>query len=65
MRRPNFLFIITDRQRADHLGCYGNTILRTPNIDGLAERGCRFERFYALWLCTGLAACNGDFGTYL
>ena len=44
--RPNFLFIITDQHRADHLGCYGNTVLRTPNIDALAARGTLFERFY-------------------
>jgi len=35
-KRPNFVFIITDQHRADHLGCYGNPILRTPHIDGLA-----------------------------
>ena len=45
-KRPNFLFIITDQHRADHLGCYGNPVLRTPNIDGLAARGTRFDRFY-------------------
>jgi arylsulfatase A-like enzyme len=45
--RPNFLLIITDQHRADHLGCYGNTVLRTPNIDRLAARGTLFERFYA------------------
>ena len=44
--RPNFLFIITDQQRADHLGCYGNRVVRTPAIDGLAAAGNRFERFY-------------------
>ena len=44
--RPNFLFIITDQQRADHLGCYGNPLLRTPHIDAIAARGWRFERFY-------------------
>lgn len=46
MSRPNFLVIMTDQQRADHLGCYGNDIVRTPNIDALAARGTRFERFY-------------------
>lgn len=46
MRRPNFLVIMTDQQRADHLGCYGNTIVQTPNIDALAARGTRFEKFY-------------------
>lgn len=46
MSRPNFLVIMTDQQRADHLGCYGNSIVRTPHVDGLAARGTRFERFY-------------------
>ena len=32
-KQPNFLFIITDQQRADLLGCYGNPIVRTPHID--------------------------------
>lgn len=45
-KRPNFLFIITDQHRADHLGCYGNSVVRTPNIDSLAARGTRFDRFY-------------------
>jgi arylsulfatase A-like enzyme len=44
--RPNFLFIITDQHRADHLGCYGNDIVQTPTIDSLAARGTRFNRFY-------------------
>jgi len=43
---PNFLFIITDQQRADHLGCYGNPIVRTPHIDSLARAGFRAERFH-------------------
>ena len=44
--RPNFLFIITDQHRADHLGCGGHPILQTPNIDSIAERGRQFDRFY-------------------
>lgn len=46
MSRPNFLFIITDQHRADFLGCYGHPVLRTPNIDGIAARGTRFEQFH-------------------
>lgn len=42
----NFLFIITDQQRADHLGCYGNTVVKTPHIDSLAARGLRGESFH-------------------
>ena len=44
--RPNFVYFITDQQRADHVGCYGNPVLRTPNIDSIAERGTRFDRYY-------------------
>ena len=44
--RPNFLFIITDQQRADHLSCAGNSLLKTPHIDSLAQNGRKFERFY-------------------
>jgi hypothetical protein len=44
--RPNFLIFITDQHRADHLGCYGNPIVRTPNIDALASAACRFDRAY-------------------
>jgi len=45
-KRPSFLFIITDQHRADHLGCGGNPIVRTPNIDGIAAKGRRYDRFY-------------------
>jgi arylsulfatase A-like enzyme len=44
--RPNFLLIMTDQQRADHLGAYGNPQLRTPHIDALAADGIVFDRFY-------------------
>ena len=46
MGRPNFLLIMTDQQRADHLGCYGNPILETPHIDEIAARGVAFDRFH-------------------
>lgn len=45
-KRPNFLFIMTDQHRADHLGCAGNRVLKTPAIDSLAASGSRFDRFY-------------------
>ncbi|HRK84703.1 sulfatase family protein [Alcaligenes sp. HNGD-HTN06] len=43
---PNFLLIIADQLRADHLACYGNKEIKTPNLDALAARGWRAERFY-------------------
>lgn len=45
-KQPNFLFIITDQHRADHLGCYGNGVVKTPNIDKLAAKGTLWDRFY-------------------
>ncbi len=45
-KRPNFLFIITDQQRADHMSCAGNQVLKTPHMDSLANLGRRFENFY-------------------
>ena len=44
--RPNFLFLMTDQHRADHLGCYGNAVVRTPHIDSIAARGVTFDKFY-------------------
>jgi arylsulfatase A-like enzyme len=40
---PNILFIHTDQQRADSLGCYGNSIVSTPHLDRLAQEGVLFE----------------------
>ena len=45
-KRPNVLCFITDQQRADHLGCMGNPIVRTPNIDAIAKSGIVFQRAY-------------------
>jgi choline-sulfatase len=45
--RPNVLWICTDQQRFDTLGCYGNEFVETPNVDALAESGVRFERAYS------------------
>ena len=38
------LFITTDQQRYDALGCNGGTIARTPNIDALSKAGITFDR---------------------
>ncbi|MGI8912333.1 MAG: sulfatase family protein [Chloroflexota bacterium] len=43
---PNILFLCTDQQRYDSLGCYGNEYIHTPAIDGLAAEGVLFEHCY-------------------
>ena len=40
--RPNIIYLMTDDQRADALGCMGNQIIQTPHIDGLAEQGVMY-----------------------
>jgi arylsulfatase A-like enzyme len=44
--KKNILIILTDQQRKDSLGCYGNPVCETPNLDRLAAEGIRFERNY-------------------
>ena len=39
MKRPNILWLCSDQQRWDTLGCYGNDFVRTPNLDSLARDG--------------------------
>lgn len=45
---PNVLFIFSDDQRADAMGCAGNPYIKTPHIDALAEKGMRFENAYIM-----------------
>ena len=42
--KPNVIFITIDSLSAKHVGVYGNTRIKTPTLDGLAQRGVRFDR---------------------
>ncbi len=46
--KPNILFLFADDQRADALGCSGNSYIKTPNIDKLAQTGVRFSNSYVM-----------------
>lgn len=43
---PNIVFLISDDHTAADLGCYGNTHVRTPNLDKLAAEGVRFANCF-------------------
>lgn len=45
--RPNFIVIVADDLGAGDLGCTGNTLIRTPNIDRMARQGLQMTDFYA------------------
>ncbi len=45
--RPNIVFIMADDLGYGDLGCYGQTKIKTPNIDQLAKNGMTFTDFYA------------------
>ena len=44
--KPNILLIISDDHSAPYLSCYGNSNIKTPNIDRIANEGIRFDRAY-------------------
>jgi len=45
--RPNIVLILTDDQGYGDLGCFGSTVIETPQIDRLAREGARLTSFYA------------------
>ncbi len=46
--RPNFIFLLSDDQRADTIAAWGNVNIDTPVLDGLVERGFSFKRTYCM-----------------
>lgn len=56
--RPNLIFILTDDQRYDTLGCTGNEFIKTPNLDRLAAEGTLFANAAVTSaICTPSRAC--------
>ena len=45
--KPNILWIVSEDNDAQWLGCYGNKQAQTPNLDRLAENGVQFNNAYS------------------
>ena len=45
-KRPNIIFLLNDDQRCDSMGCMGNPIIQTPNMDNMARNGVIFRNAY-------------------
>lgn len=58
--RPNFLFILTDDHRWDHIGAVGHPFLQTPNLDRLVREGVLFQNAFVT-----TALCGPSRASYL
>ena len=45
-QRPNVIVVMTDDQGYGDLGCNGNTVIQTPNIDKLRGQGVQLDNFH-------------------
>ncbi len=50
--RPNVLIVLTDDQGMGDFSCYGNPVLKTPNLDRLRGQSVRFTDFHVAPMCT-------------
>ena len=45
-KRPNILLLMSDNHSWNHLSCYGDPLVKTPNIDAVARKGVRFSQAF-------------------
>jgi choline-sulfatase len=56
--RPNLILFFPDEMRADAVGCYGNPLVKTPNLDRLSRDGTRFENCHVQYPVCGASRCS-------
>lgn len=64
MKKPNIVFVFSDQQRWDTLGCYGQPLDVTPNLDQMAAEGVRFEHAFTCQPVCGPARAALQTGKY-
>lgn len=62
--KPNIVLIIGDDISYDDFGCYGNSVIKTPNIDRLASEGIRFTNAYLTASSSSPSRCSIISGRY-
>lgn len=55
--RPNIIVVMTDDQGWGDFGFSGNTVVKTPHLDAMADRSAQMTRFYVSPVCTPTRAC--------
>src|SRR5437764_7186876 len=56
--RKNVLVIISHDLTTTAVGCYGNELAHTPNVDAFADKGMRFERAYCQYPLCNPSRCS-------
>jgi len=64
MKKPNIIFILSDQQRPDTCGCYGQELNVTPNLDRMAEEGVLFTNAFTCQPVCGPARSCLQTGKY-
>lgn len=62
--KPNFVFIIADDVSWDDMGCNGNKVVKSPNIDRLAQEGLRFTNAFLTASSCSPSRCSIISGKY-
>lgn len=63
-KRPNFVFIITDDISPRDIGPYGNAVVKTPNLDRIAQQGLVFDNAYNVISSCSPSRCSIITGRY-